>query len=102
MIDFIIDFVADIAELVAELWISKLDKKRKYSKKSRIIPDRYIQSGRQAPARQNIDTASSENYTYPGNTSAKRHTAEHAFPEIHTAALSLFKNLHPAPGFRLS
>lgn len=34
MTDFMIDFVADIAELVAELWISKLDKKQKYSKKA--------------------------------------------------------------------
>ena len=45
MIDFIIDFVADITELAAELWISKLDKKRKYSKKSRIIPERQTDTG---------------------------------------------------------
>ena len=36
-----IDFVADIAELVAELWSSKLDKKRKYPKKE---PDKSIQT----------------------------------------------------------
>lgn len=33
MMDFIIDFVADIVELVAGLWSSKLNKKRKYPKK---------------------------------------------------------------------
>lgn len=65
-------------------------------KKRRIIPDRYMQNGTQTPARQNSDTARSENYTYPKNTSAKRHAAGHAFPEIDTAALSFFKNLHPA------
>lgn len=96
MTDFIIDFVADIAELVAGLWFSRLDKKRKHSKKRRIIPDRYMQNGTQTPATQNSDTARSENYTYPKNTSAKRHAAGHAFPEIDTAALSFFKNLHPA------
>lgn len=55
-----------------------------------------MQNGTQTPARQNSDTARSENYTYPKNTSAKRHAAGHAFPEIDTAALSFFKNLHPA------
>lgn len=50
MTDFIIDFVADIAELVAGLWISKLDKKRKYPKKEpdnsrQIYPERQIDAG---------------------------------------------------------
>lgn len=51
MIDFIIDFVADIAELVAELWISKLDKKQKCSKKE---PDnsRQVYPERQTDASQ--------------------------------------------------
>ena len=51
MMDFIIDFVADIAELVAGLWISKLNKKRKYPKKG---PDnsRQIYPGRQTDAGQ--------------------------------------------------
>ncbi len=50
MIDFIIDFVADIAELVAGLWFSRLDKKRKYSKKEtdnsrQIYAERHTDTG---------------------------------------------------------
>ena len=50
MIDFMIEFVADIAELVAELWISRLDNKRKYSKKEpgnfkQIYPERQTDAG---------------------------------------------------------
>lgn len=46
-----IGFVADIAELMTELWISRLDKKRKYSIKG---PDnsRQIYPGRQTDAGQ--------------------------------------------------
>lgn len=51
MIDFIIDFVADIAELVAGLWISKLNKKRKYSKNGPDNP-RQIYPGQQTDAGQ--------------------------------------------------
>lgn len=50
MTDFIIDFVADIAELISGLWISKLDKKRKYPKKEldnsrQIYPKRQTDAG---------------------------------------------------------
>lgn len=50
MTDFIIDFVADIAKLIAELWISKLDNKRKYPKKEpdnsrQIYPERQTDTG---------------------------------------------------------
>lgn len=50
MTDFIIDFVADIAELVAGLWFSRPDKKRKYSKKEadnsrQIYAERHTDAG---------------------------------------------------------
>ena len=90
--------MADITELAAELWISKLDKKRKYSKKSRIIPDRYIQNGGQTLAMQISNTDRPKNYTSHGNTSAKRHPAGHNFPAVQITAL-LFQNSVPRQVF---